>query len=461
MPYASDNQRKAMWAKGLAGGETLAKGIPDRSDMGDASKLPVDEPLTVVLQRHLADKAGLHFDLRLGNKQTGLQSWALPKGLPQPGEKRLAVPQPLHAYDYKDFEGVIPEGYGKGTVTNEINGNALITKNDPEQLNFSMIDAQRPIRYSLINTKSGNALALNTTPQTADPAINDKQHYKTVYQDKVKELMDKGYALSPKLDGASEVVEVHNDKLEITSVRKGKDGLPIIHTERIGGLTGLNNPPELVGTKLRAELIGERGGRAITLQELLGMLNSNIIKAINDKKATGTTLKLYAFNQLAGDPLFRKRMQDVARVVAKLKNPALLQAAVLYNRREQQDLYDAVKAGKYPLTTEGFVLTDPDTPNAVPLKAPITNENDVKIEDIIPAVTATGNPRAGAIAYSIPGKPGIVGNVGSGFTRKFAEELPAVGGSSGSGSASDLLPLEPPQQPEVNRYPLYSFVFKE
>ena len=276
-----------MWARGLAGGET-AKGIPDRSDMGDTSKLPVDEPITVTARQHLADRAGLHTDLRLGNAALGLMSWALPKGLPAYGEKRLAVPQPVHDYDYKDFEGIIPEGYGKGTVLPGLAGNAIITKNTPAKLDFSLIDKQRPERYSLITTKGG-ALAINTTPQTADPAIYNKIHYKTILQDKVKELLDRGYALSPKLDGASEVVEVHPDKLEVTSVRPGADGKPIVHTERIGGLTGLNNPKELVGQKFRAELIGERAGRAIPLQELSGMLNSRIYKAITDKAGKGTT----------------------------------------------------------------------------------------------------------------------------------------------------------------------------
>jgi hypothetical protein len=274
-----------MWARGLAGGET-AKGIPDRSDMGDVSKLPIDEPITVTAKPHLADRAGLHTDLRLGNAALGLMSWALPKGLPAYGEKRLAVPQPVHDYDYKDFTGVIPEGYGKGTVLPGLAGNALITKNTPEKLDFSLIDKQRPERYSLITTKGG-ALTINTTPQTADTA--KKEHYKSIYQNRLNEYLDKGYALSPKLDGAQQIVTVQPDKLEVTSIRPSADGKPIIHTERIGGLTGLAVPPELVGQQYRAELIGERAGRAIPLQELSGLLNSRIYKAITDKAGKGTT----------------------------------------------------------------------------------------------------------------------------------------------------------------------------
>jgi len=95
-------------------------------------------------QRHEADRAGLHYDVRLvhGDKA---YSWATKKELPESGKSIILWEQPVHDATYALSKRVeIPKGqYGSGTTTLDFVRKATVEHKNDEHFTMTTKDGER------------------------------------------------------------------------------------------------------------------------------------------------------------------------------------------------------------------------------------------------------------------------------------------------------------------------------
>ncbi|HEX4863421.1 MAG TPA: non-homologous end-joining DNA ligase, partial [Acidimicrobiales bacterium] len=108
------------------------------------------------VQKHRATR--MHFDFRLEHDGV-LLSWAIPRGPSlDPAKRRLAVQTEDHPIDYGEFEGVIPSGYGAGTVMLWDIGTFEWVKESAEDFERSRLKGD--VKFRLQGTKLSGEFAL-------------------------------------------------------------------------------------------------------------------------------------------------------------------------------------------------------------------------------------------------------------------------------------------------------------
>lgn len=393
-----------------------------------------------VLHEHDAERAGRHLDLRLGDPKIGLLSWAVPQGrLPEPGEKFLAVLQPVHPYDYGQFEGEIREGYGKGQVRVSGRGKVLVTHVDPANRIIAFTDASSryPQRYALVrpassNWKEDNWLLINATPRNSLPY--EKDSLPQIQVDRLPEYIASGRFkyVQPKIDGALALIALNDDVMDVYSHRISRvNNRPIVHTERIyHGRPRFILPARYNGSILLGEIYGvykdkEGKERVIPPNVLSAILNSSLDKAIARQIQDGIELRIGVFdarrigsNVITYDVPYEQRRELISELLRHVKIPNV-HLIEHYPAERAEELYRSIEAGKHPLTQEGVVLY-PE--RGVPAKLKTFKEVDVYIRRIEPGKGKYANS-AGGFAYSREPNGPIVGVVGTGFDDEFRKEL--------------------------------------
>lgn len=160
---------------------------------GNLEALKPEQRYILLRQLHKARRAGLHTDVRIGAPQLGLFSWAAPKDLPTvQNQKRLLITQPLHTYEYKDFQGTLNTKYGAGTVEKLQQSPIIILQNTGDVIKFKRDTKQNTPVYTMIRTKNGNWIT--TMNKTANVYTLSQRDFK---KQKIRKALA---ALALKLD---------------------------------------------------------------------------------------------------------------------------------------------------------------------------------------------------------------------------------------------------------------------
>jgi bifunctional non-homologous end joining protein LigD len=174
-----------------------------------------------VIHKHRATR--LHYDLRL-ERDGGLPSWAVPKGLPTvKGERRLAVQTEVHPLEYGSFEGTIPEGhYGAGEVRIFDDGWYEPLEWTDTKVSFRLHGRRYPgLEYHLVKTRT-DWLVFLASHQDATLIASPPRYQPMLAEGGGEPFDDPAWRFEPKLDGIRALATMDTGAT-VLSTRRGRD----------------------------------------------------------------------------------------------------------------------------------------------------------------------------------------------------------------------------------------------
>lgn len=402
-------------------------GIPSRETMHPVPKIEKPAVWEFGLHRHGAERAGEHYDLRLGDPSTGhAHSWAM-KYWPKPGEQRLAIQQPTHTLKYMDFQGRIESGYGKGDVKLARRDKTEIVSSSSGHVRFNVYSGKNVEEFLLRKTDKDWLLKNITATRDTMPEIpTSKPPYKAVSPDKIN-TDNPNTVLQAKIDGAHVLYNFgeRGRTVDVFSYRPAERASGIIeHTQRLPNYHENKTPSAMKNTILRGELYAvDAKGKALEPQRIGGILNANVWKSREKQKEEGKLIPV-AFDvvkwkgkDVSKEPFSKKQelLQEAVKAAPWLQLPRTATTP-----EEKKRLFEDVKHHREPSTQEGVIEWHLDKP--LPTKAKFREEHDVFIRKVFPeAGKRTG--LAGGFQYSLTPKGPIAGKVGTGFSHEVKREM--------------------------------------
>jgi hypothetical protein len=409
----------------------FAPGIPRRERKKAIPTVKKPRDWFLAEQEHRAHRAGKHSDLRLFDGQTAL-SWALRKGLPEPGKSHLAIRQPDHDPAYMMYEGLLQSQYGRGKVRLARTGSVRVRNASPNKINFASLGHKNPQEFTMVRTpKYGpdHWLLMNHTPTVKSrPEIRtDKLKPKESPVADIGHYMGRNYAFSSKIDGGQVTVNFGKKGVEVFSHKPSTTGQLVNHTY-VTGADKAEVPKGLEGTQVRAEVYAMKGRKVLPIQELGSIMNSAPEKALRRMKEEGITLRLAPLQVLRhkGDPVEAfpfKDHQRVLKAIVKQMPANWRMPDVGYTKAKKEKMVQQIREKSHPLTEEGIVAW-PTQAAGQPIKLKFKDHAQVYIRELY-AMQRGGKAvnMMGGFRYSLTPKGKIVGRVGTGFSMALRKEM--------------------------------------
>ena len=174
-----------------------------------------EETRRYVVHRHHATR--LHWDVRLEMRGT-LASWAVPNGPPlEAGKRRLAVHTEDHPIEYLTFHGVIPDGYGAGSMTIWDTGTYELLEEKPNELKLRMKGKRLDGEWVLVQTKQNEGrdwlMIKHGTPPKNDPLLSKIAPMLASAADEPFDSPD--FTYEPKWDGVRTIAFVDGGEVRL------------------------------------------------------------------------------------------------------------------------------------------------------------------------------------------------------------------------------------------------------
>jgi len=411
----------------------FAPGIPAGRAVAPLPSVKDPEQWEFAIQRHLAERAGEHFDLRLVDPKTQqAHSWAL-RHLPKPGERRLAVQQPTHTADYAlKFQGHIESEYGRGDVELARRDRAEVLRAGDEEVRFNLYPGKEIEEYALRRTGGDRWLLQNvTTSRQAGPGRalpSSKPAYKTKQPDQLQ-VEDPNTELQAKIDGAHVLYSFKKpgQTPRVVSYRPAERATGVIeHTHKLPGFQALRTPPALRDTILRGELYAvDEAGKALPAARVGGLLNAGVWRSREKQQQEGQLVPVafdvvqYRGKNVENEPYGTKKkiLDTVYKLAPWLKKPRTAETP-----SEKAALIEDIREGREPSTEEGVIEWRLDRP--VPAKSKFLEERDVFVRRVFPeAGTKRQGTLAGGFEFSTSPRGPLVGRVGTGFSHALKRDM--------------------------------------